>query len=204
MSNFVWTGVGSRIVPTIIADYQAMVGGMMAELGGQLRTGDAFGSDENFLRGYNEAIFNMSYMPPAEVYYTRLANRRGLVHDPARGYFEAEQYESFEKAKRIAEKARGSFQNLKDWGIALHTRNVYQVLGTELDKRSWLCILYAEPAGKKGRVKGGTNTALQVAKRFNVPTVNIYTEEVRWALKRWLLDQLERKYSGKEKLRDPW
>ena len=204
MSSFVWTGVGSRVVPTAIAEYQAMVGGMMAELGGQLRTGDAFGSDENFLDGYNKAIAELPNMPPAEVYYTRLANRRGLIHDPASGYFEAEQYETFEKAKVIAEVARGSFQNLKDWGIALHTRNVYQVLGPELDKRSWLCILYAEPSGKKGRVKGGTNTALQIAKRFNVPTANIYTEEARWALKRWLLDQLEKKHSGEEKLRDPW
>lgn len=77
------------------------------------------------------------------------------------------------EAVRIARDVYGS-----GWGYIsqgdrdLHTRNVYQVLGTDLNTRSEFVLLAAPRDGPK-KVKGGTNTAFQVAMLFGVPTYNL-------------------------------
>lgn len=190
MHKFVWTGVGSREVPEEIAEYQRWVGHQMALLGGKLSTGDAIGSDENFLTGYNEGIQERDGSSPAEVHYTWRKNKRGLVHCPARGFHEAERYDTFDRAQEIAHVARGSFNGLFPSGIALHTRNAFQVLGVSLDRPAWLCVLYARPIGKRGNVKGGTNTAKRIADMNNIPVVNIYLPEEREKLTNWINGQL--------------
>lgn len=65
----------------------------------------------------------------------------------------------------------------KPFAYQAHTRNVCQILGKDLNTPSSVCILWAE-ATKQG-VKGGTNTAYQLAKRYNIPTYNLFVEEER-------------------------
>lgn len=54
----------------------------------------------------------------------------------------------------------------------LHARNCFQVLGDNLDNPSDLLICYAKP--DKRSVKGGTRTAVELAKQFDIPIYNLF------------------------------
>lgn len=185
---FTWCGVGSREVPEELIPFLRWVGHCMALMDGVLFTGDALGSDLYFTEGYNQG--RQAHLPPAQIYFTKLKNQRGLPHSPMEGFHEAEQYETYEEAKALAFKARGSFEGLFASGIGLHTRNAFQVLSHTLDKPVWVTLFYAQPVGKKGLVKGGTNTAVQISIMHNVKRINLYTEEERKKFAEWVMAQL--------------
>jgi hypothetical protein len=182
--NFRWCGVGSRDVPEEHTAFLIWAGRCMALLGGVLSTGDAIGADFLFLSGYQAGA--APKMPPAQIYYTKLKNQRNLPHDPLLGCHEAERYDTHEESKAIAFRARGSFEGLFASGIGLHSRNPMQVLTETLIDPVWVILFYAKPVGKKGAVKGGTNTAVQVAVQYNVKRVNLYLEEERNKFKVWI------------------
>lgn len=189
--HFRWCGVGSREVPVEHVPFLIWAGRCMALLGGVLSTGDAEGADFFFLSGYltGKAVD----MPPAQIYYTGLKNQRGLPHDPVIGCHEAERYETHEESKAMAFRARGSFEGLFASGIGLHSRNPMQVLSETLINPVWVVLFYAKPVGNKGLVKGGTNTAVQIAIMNNVKRVNLYLEEERDKFKSWIEVQLTKR-----------
>jgi hypothetical protein len=190
--SFVWCGVGTRDVPAEHVPLLVWIGHCMALLGGVLSTGDAPGSDTYFYLGYNQG--KKENMPPAQIYYTRLKKQRaGLSHDPLRGEHEAERYETYEAAKAIAFKARGSFEGLFPSGVGLHTRNAFQVLSETLEDPRWITLFYATPVGKKGKVSGGTNTAVQISIMHGIKKVNLYVEEERTKFVEWLKGQLTKR-----------
>lgn len=61
------------------------------------------------------------------------------------------------------------------------TRNVYQVLGLDLKTPSKALFCYAQPTKNKQGivtgVKGGTNTAVQLVMKHNIPIYNFYVPE---------------------------
>jgi len=189
--TFTWCGVGSREVPEDVAPILVWIGESMALLGGVLCTGDAAGSDELFYRGYLKGLEKKPSLPPAQIYFTKLKNQRGLQHDPVKGYHEAERYDTIDEARAIAFKARGSFEGLFPSGIGLHTRNAFQVLSETLQDPRWITVFYAEPANKKNtRWKGGTNTAVQISIGHLIKKVNLYIEDERNKFVDWIKQQL--------------
>lgn len=68
----------------------------------------------------------------------------------------------------------------------LHTRNVYQVLGRDCQSPSKMVICYAPPVGTKGEVKGGTATAVKLALNRGIDVFNLYHEETKERLLKWL------------------
>jgi len=186
--RFTWCGVGSRDVEPDLIPVLEWVGHCLALLGGVLCTGDAEGSDLFFYTGYTRG--RGPNMPPAQVYYTRLKNQRKLSHEPFQGCHEAECYDTYEEAKALAFRARGSFEGLFPSGIGLHTRNAFQVLSETLDNPRWVTVFYAKPVGKKGNVSGGTNTAVQISIMHGVKKVNLYVPEERERFIAWITEQL--------------
>ena len=59
---------------------------------------------------------------------------------------------------------------------ALHTRNVYQVLGLDLNTPSEFVVCYAD-VDKHNNVIGGTATAVNIAKEVGIPVYNISVKE---------------------------
>lgn len=189
--KFTWTGVGSRDVPDDVSPVLIWVGKCMALLGGVLCTGDAIGSDYLFKVGYDEC--RGANMPPAQVYYTKKKNQRDLQHDPVKGQHEAERYPTWEQSSAIAFRARGSFEGLFPSGIGLHSRNPMQVLSETLEDPRKIIVFYARPVGKKGKVDGGTNTAVQVAIQYDIKRVNLYVEETRNEFIQYLKERLSKR-----------
>lgn len=83
-------------------------------------------------------------------------------------------------ARAILEELIPHFTKMSPYIQRLFIRNVYQILGSDLKTPVKALFYYSEPVGDLSDecVKGGTNVALQIAKRFNVPhRINLYGME---------------------------
>ena len=177
-----YTGVGSRETPLEILELMKQIGYRMAELGYIGRSGAADGADSAFFSGWGEHRLQaptptpfMEYLPWKGFNNRCKAESNAIV---------APYLENYEQAEEIASKVHPVWDRLSRGAKALHTRNVYQVLGDDLNTPSNVLFCYAQPT--KDGVKGGTNTAVQLAIRNGVRWYNLYLPEHREEVKRKL------------------
>lgn len=156
-----------------------------------LRSGAAEGADTAFELGWFEWYCNQTSLPRksnVELYIPWDNFNKHAHLGCFGGVFELsqmpEEYQNL--AKQIAAITHPAWDRLKQGAKKLHTRNVFQVLGQDCQTPSKMLICYAHPQGKKGEVKGGTNTAVKLALQRNIPVFNLYYEEVQEKLKKYL------------------
>lgn len=189
-------GVGSRTVPEWALELMIRLGRTYTDLGYQMSSGDAWDSDRAFLYGASQST--QYHSVGARVYLHKDgANNRWVKDNPF--YYDASTFDSTTTATALsmAALARGSFYGLSPAGVLLHTRNVYQIHGTDLASLVSGLYFYAETKGKT-KVSGGTNTALQVARTAKVPLIrNLYLAEDVALVEQWLAEN-ELPYPYKE------
>jgi hypothetical protein len=173
--------VGSRETPLDILEMMVRIGRTMAEQRVGLSSGDAIRADQAFYRGaclHRENVAVGERVVPNRIYlaWNGIAGRH---HDPENGWYAAPFYkDTYEKASQLALEARGSFEGLTRGGIGQHVRNVYQIHGHTLTEPVIALWYWGIPVGKKEKVRGGTNTALQLSIKAGVPNrINLYTDE---------------------------
>lgn len=181
-----WAGVGARDTPDEVLLLMARYACTAYDLKlGQLRSGDAIGADFAFWVGAKLS----SNFPElkAKIYLSRNGFQQRWVN-PKAPFINSKNLpeEIYVAAQNIACKARGGFYGLGKGGIALMTRNAFQLLSETLLHPVSKMIYYAQPVGKSERVKGGTNCALQIAIEYNIPRLNLYLEENQELLVNWL------------------
>lgn len=161
-----YTGVGSRETPEEILAFMEKVGQRMDELGYVGRSGSADGADLAFEKGFlkSRKSFFEAYLP-----WKGFNNKCDEIH------IVAPYLDNYEEAVEIASKIHPVFDRLSRGAKALHTRNVYQVLGKDLKTPSKVLFCYAQPT--KNGVKGGTNTAVQLAIQHGIRVYNFYLKE---------------------------
>lgn len=171
-----YTGVGSRETPENICKLIERIAFKLADLGWHLRSGGAQGADAAFEKGviehgmpWADLTQYMSIYIPWELYHpTGVCNKIvGSIESDA-----------------IAASVHPAWGRCSRGAKALHSRNVYQVLGDDLQTPSSFLICWAEPT--KTGVKGGTNTAWQLAKKQGIKCFNLYLEEDRQRIEKWL------------------
>lgn len=178
-----YTGVGSRETPAEILKLIKRIACKLAEEGYHLRSGAADGADTAFEEGFFDWLISTNGEGPA------LAS----IYIPWAG-FNSTKGVSYPEgvlkiggslaARLIAEEVHPAWDKCSQGAKALHTRNVSQVLGDDLTTPSSFLICWAPPT--KTGVKGGTNTAWQLAKRYNIPCFNLAVQEDRERVERWL------------------
>ncbi|BBL19289.1 hypothetical protein KIT04_120 [Vibrio phage KIT04] len=96
------------------------------------------------------------------------------------------------EAARIAEDHHPAWDRLKRGGKAMHTRNVFQVLGVALspETMSDLTVYCAEESAARV-VKGGTRTAVEISRSYGIPTFNLRFDKDFYELKATLESLLE-------------
>ena len=99
-------------------------------------------------------------------------------------------FDNYAEAKKIAETLHPAWNMLSNGARMLHTRNVYQVLGKDLNTPSEL-VLFAAPVDKYGSVKGGTATAVSLARRHGIPTFNMLKDEGLEEFETWFETWIE-------------
>lgn len=162
-----YTGIGSRSTPDNIMKEILNISQELSRRGLILRSGKAMGADQAFqsaveLEGGKAEI----YIPWNGFKNPSLSSQFDIcVKNPS----------IQKKAEEIVSKIHPNWNACSQGAKLLHIRNVYQVLGSILDKPSKFLICYAKPSGTG--VQGGTNTAYSLAKSLGIPTFNLYVDE---------------------------
>lgn len=156
--------VGSRTLLPIDAERIKVIGDLLFQLGVQGASGNALGND----KAWDEYIFVQHFLP-WDGY-----NGAKETHDA--------QYLSLDycpealrmEAARIAEDHHPAWDRLRLGGRAMHTRNVFQALGTALSPETMADVtIYCAEESPARIVRGGTRTAVEISRSYGIPTFNL-------------------------------
>lgn len=156
--------IGSRETPNNILSLVIRLSRILAKQGKICRSGGAPGMD-----AASESGFPFSQK---EIFIPWNGFNDRFVRD---GYLLP--FHNFDKCLKIASKIHPRWDSLKLSHKKLHARNVYQILGKDLNLKSNLVLLYAPI--ENNSVKGGTRTGFELARKLNIPCLNLYDENVR-------------------------
>lgn len=154
-----YTGVGARETPP---DVLKIITDLASELSNKytLRSGGADGADTAFYIGSGKKNCDI-YLPwpgfngaPRETDFCFIDHYPDVLIDKATG---------------ILTELITYFPNMKQAVQKLFIRNVFQVLGNDLNSPSKFLICWTE----NGELKGGTRIAILLANKFNVPVFNL-------------------------------
>ena len=178
-----YTGIGSRDTPEKFASLIKEIAKSLAQNHYTLRSGGAGGADSFFEEGAKLAQGKMEIYLPWSKFNGRNEKEEGY-------YFTRDShYEFYKKAKEIAAQFHPAWDRLKDGSKMLHTRNVHQVLGLDVETPSKFVLCYSEAnKGKRGDYVGGTGQALRIATHLRIPIFNL--AEAPSILEIWGLDML--------------
>lgn len=162
-----YTGIGSRKTPFAVLQAMTAVANKLEEYGFILRSGGARGADKAFENGTgNSQIFHTDGTDG-------IPYHAGVWSD----------------AMDIAFNFHPAWHRCNDYVKKLHTRNVFQVLGAELDDPSKFVICWtpdgAQFTGETSRETGGTGMAIRIANHFGVPVFNLADSSTTARIERW-------------------
>lgn len=159
-----YTGVGTRQLPKELEERVVYFAEGMVNSGFTLRSGGADGNDSIHEKVYLQHKGNKEIYLPWNGF-------NGRYHNPAEGYFSiGNQYKLIQEAAIIAMRHISHWDNLTQGAKKLHTRNVLQVLGADLNTPSEILVYCTA----NGVLTGGTRTAVTIAKAFGIPTLDLF------------------------------
>lgn len=156
-----YTGIGSRETPEDIGSLMSQLAHKLEQQGWTLRSGGAQGADTFFEQG----IINRDIYIPWKSFSNN--SEHTVVTDQ----------HIIEQAEEIASTIHPAWDRCSRGAKALHTRNIYQVLGSDLNNPSKFLVCWAPLQGDS--IKGGTRTAWELAKKYNIPCFNLIIDEHR-------------------------
>lgn len=152
--NLYYTGIGSRKTPQHILEDMVEIARNLAKQHYVLRSGGADGADSAFEKGCKLENGEMEIYLPWKNFNNNSSN---LIVES-------------EKAFEIAGQFHPRYKFLKPACKKLMARNSHQILGKDLQTPSCFVVCYSEGSG-------GTEQALRIAKRFNIPIFNLFEME---------------------------
>lgn len=173
----VFTGVGSRKLDALGEILCRSVSRTLVDQGYVLSTGDASeGCDAVFWSCFpKERRFRFGPFGRAKKPYT-------IVIDDTK--------EAYSKANYFASLLHPAYRFLPQWMKELHLRNVFQVLGSNLDCPTEFLLCWtpdgAENAKATSKKTGGTGTAIRCADKFGVPVFNLQRSDAITRLEQYL------------------
>jgi hypothetical protein len=178
---YYWTGVGSRETPIEFRQMMQEIAHYLELDGGILRSGGAIGADTFFEEGLSEGAEKEIFLHKHYV--------RGKVHDPRKGYYNAQRFADFPQATEIAKSIHPRWDLCDLNAQWLHSRNIYQVLGQDFgigaNTPSRFLICWAG-VDFHGDISGGTRTAWEVARLHGIPRYNLNFIEDFERIEKWL------------------
>lgn len=174
---FYWTGIGTRDTPPAQHRVATWVGFHTTKIGGVLRSGGAKGSDIAFQQGV-ELFCDRNQLSPGwrQQIYLPQPSFNGLFAYPAYGYIDSLALPAWEEAEAIAATLHPAWHRCHGFARRAHVRNVFQILGHELNTPSEFLVFYKEPTAS-GQITGGTATAYNLAMRYGIPCYNLFHPE---------------------------
>lgn len=162
--KYIYTGIGSRKTPPNILRLMTSIASVLEQRGGLLRSGGAEGADLAFENGVIDDRNK-------EIFVPRPNYRPGKPNDiVVRGNI-------WKEAMDLAASIHPAWHRCSDFARMLHARNCFQVLGADLKTPSNFVIYWA-PINESGMVSGGTATAVNLAKKNGIRTLNLLDEDI--------------------------
>lgn len=162
------TLIGSRRAPLEIMTTQTMIGSRLSYLGVNGFSGGAPGSDYAFMKDYDKDL--RCVIIPTNGF-------NGHYRDIGIHVFTDQDIEIRNKAEKLARHFYKDYDIRSEMVQYLQCRNMMQVLGLSLDKKVDSVIFWA-PENSKGVIKGGTRTAVYLARYLGIKTYNLYFPEI--------------------------
>lgn len=181
-----FTGVGSRELTREGRLTLYDVANALTDDGYSLSTGDAVGTDEAF---WEQSIKGrrVRYGPFGKTYHLPETT---VIPNSTTTYI---------RATKIAALCHPSYRWLPDWMKELHTRNVFQVLGSHLDSPREFLVCWtpdgAQTTRETNKKTGGTGTAIRIADMFGIPVFNLKRKDAVDKLSEFLGINIKRVYS---------
>lgn len=166
MTPRIYAGIGSRKAPTLALSLATQMAGKLAAASWTLRSGGAPGMDTAFEVGAGHGSKEI-YIPWAG--FEQRAH--GIVL----------QGQLLERALLLAAQVHPNWGACNYGARLLHARNVAQIYGADLQTPVELVLCWAPPT-PDGSVSGGTRTAVELARRADVPVYNFATAQGTQAL----------------------
>lgn len=153
----IYAGIGSRETPSNVLGDMADFAHYVARMGYILRSGAAPGADSAFERGCDQANGAKEIYIPWNGFSNRYLTDRGVItfNDP--------------RSEKIAAQFHPNWGACSHGARALHSRNVAQILGENLDTPADFVVCWTK--GATGA--GGTGQALRIARHFNIPIFDL-------------------------------
>lgn len=172
------TIVGSRQTPPEVLDNMRKIAKFCCSKGIIVRSGKAGGADASALKGCEEYYLENNIVAldlltrPPEMYIPW----KGFGEDSMTKYFDCVQGSNV-GAGLIAESTHPNWEACSQGAKKLHTRNICQILGKDLDTPSDLVLYYCKEVG--GKPTGGTATAVNLGLKVGCKTINMLHEDWR-------------------------
>lgn len=164
-----YAGIGSRSTPDHIQASMQIIGKQLAERW-TLRSGFADGADKAFAFGADEGNgYMQNYLP--------WIGFNGAPNNDSRFIF-IDDPEIMAKAGEIARKYHPNWAACSPAARNMHRRNVFQVLGHDLNTPSDMVVCWTPGASGSG----GTGQAIRIARAYGIPVYDIADVQQQVAL----------------------
>lgn len=159
----IYTGIGSRRTPKDVLRFMKTFAIFLGGKAAILRSGGADGADTAFENG---CLF---------------VNGKKEIYLPWKNFNnnKSKFYNISNEAIKIAKEFHPAWNKLSDGAKKLHSRNVYQVLGYNLNTPTDFVICWSDG-------KGGTEQALRIARHYRIKIYNLFYEDDFYNLKCYL------------------
>jgi len=164
-----YAGIGARATPAPILQLMTRAAFALNKRSYVLRSGHADGADSAFENG--SAANAQIFLPCERWRGSDSAYHPGAIDQAI-----------WSRAEAITAQHHPAFARLTPFVRALHTRNVFQILGPDLAEPSEFVLCWTPD----GQASGGTGQAIRVAQAHAVPVYNFFNEREREHVERHL------------------
>lgn len=176
-----YSGIGSRDTPLPIQELMEKIAEKLVEKNYILRSGASPGADQAFEKGARNSGGKMEiYLP-----YAGFEDHR---REEKYNYLPAE-FKNYAQAEKLAKKYHPNFESLAKRQKMFIVRDVYQVLGQDLNTPSAFVICWTEDGCKNDKERtartGGTGQAISTASDYGIPIFNLKLQRDRKEIKNW-------------------
>lgn len=192
-----YSGIGSRETPAEVVGVMEDAAFRLARIGFVLRSGKAAGADAAFQRGaqrYHSEAPGRSPSSIAEIYipWKGFKGGDGLtdLYDVLPDLLDKQFPVNLELRWDWVKEVHGGWERLSQGARKLHERNVHQLFGADLGNaylNQSKFVLYYALETKKGDPKGGTATAVNLAKKQGIRTLNLLHDKNHEVLEKFLV-----------------
>lgn len=182
--KFVFAGIGSRETPGNMQAKLAQVTRRLANLGGQCRSGNAAGADISCQWGVHRAIEEDGVDPLAnQIYLPWKAFNFDCVPQCYGAYYDSFTKESCKAAEDLMSQLHPKWASLSRGARTLHTRNVFQVYGPDVDEQAVIDFVVCwtpdgvEHHSRVQKETGGTGSAIRMASLLDIPVFNLFNPD---------------------------